>query len=276
LGLGAAAFLAVAAIAYWQLVIAEGAYLGPRAVTLMYDLSARIYERIKRYDVGAEQWHLGLPLTLALEHVPAPLVLDVATGTGRMPRAVLRQSAFDGRVIGLDLSRKMIAEAVRRSVQFADRITYVWQDAQQLPFIDNVFDAVSCLEAIEFTARPMEVVEELIRVLRPGGVLVVTNRVGTQARLLPGKAFPPEQFVSEVEKLGLEDVVLRQWQMDYDLIWGIKSGEPSGGGVHPLPELLRCPHCHGSVVRTDGAFRCTRCQREYGIAEDGVIEIAAS
>lgn len=276
IGLGALALLAVGAIVYWQLIIAEGTYLGPRAVTLMYDWSARIYERIKRYDVGAEQWYLGLPLTLALDQVPAPLVLDVATGTGRLPRAVLRQAAFDGRVIGLDLSRKMLSEAVRETAQFGDRITYVWQDAQQLPFLDNVFDAVTCLEAIEFTPQPMHVVGELIRVLRPGGVLVLTNRIGGQAKLLPGRAFPPEEFVAEIEDLGLEDVVLRQWQVDYDLIWGIKSGEPLGGGVHPLPDLLCCPHCHGPVARGDGAFGCVTCRRRFPIAPDGVIEMARS
>jgi SAM-dependent methyltransferase len=98
---------------YWQLVIAEGTYLGSRIVILLYDLSARVYERIKRYDAGDEQWFLGLPLARALAPIPASLVLDVATGTGRLPRALLRQPAFDGRVIGLDLSRRMLREAGR-------------------------------------------------------------------------------------------------------------------------------------------------------------------
>jgi SAM-dependent methyltransferase len=240
----------------------------------MYDWSAKIYERIKQYDVGSEQWFLGLPLTLALDQIDSPLVLDVATGTGRLPRAILRQAAFDGRVIGVDLSRKMLAEAVRRTAQFADRVTYIWEDARRLPFLDNVFDAVTCLEAIEFTPRPMKVVEELVRVLRPGGVLVLTNRIGPQAKLLPRKAFPPEEFVAAVEGMGVEDVLLRQWQLDYDLIWGIKSGEPRGGGVHPLPQILRCPHCAGAMTRSDGCFECTGCRRQFPIGSDGVIEMA--
>jgi SAM-dependent methyltransferase len=273
-GLGAATLLIFGGIAYWQLVVAEGTYLGPRAVVLMYDWSARIYERIKRYDIGSEQWFLGLPLALALEHVDAPLVLDVATGTGRLPRAILRQAAFDGRLIGLDLSRRMLAEAVRRTAQFADRVTYIWQDARKLPFDNGVFDAVTCLEAIEFTPCPLQVVAELVRVLRPGGVLVVTNRIGPQAKLLPGRAFPPEEFVRAVERLGMEDVMLRQWQLDYDLIWAIKSGEPRGGGVHPLPQLLRCPHCGGRLARDGGAFRCAECRTEFPVALDGVIEMA--
>ena len=274
LGLGLLGLLALAAVAYWQLIIAEGTYLGPRAVVLMYDLSARVYERIKRYDVGAEQWYLGLPLTLALDHVPAPFVLDVATGTGRLPRALLRQRAFDGRVVGLDLSRRMLSHAVRTTSQFSDRLTYIWQDARCLPFDDNVFDAVTCLEALEFTPRPVEVLGELVRVLRPGGVLLVTNRIGPQAKFLPARAFARDAFFAMLRELGLEDVTLRQWQVDYDLVWSIKAGEPHGGGIHPLPEVMRCPACGERVERVGRALRCTACYQNYPVAKDGVIEMA--
>ncbi len=259
---------------YWQLIIAEGTYLGPRVVTLLYDWSAHIYERIKQFDIGAEQWFLGLPLARALKSPPMPLVLDVATGTGRLPRALLRQPSFDGRVIGLDLSRRMLREAVRRTAQFAGRLTFLWQDARGLPFDDNTFDGVTCLEALEFTPNPRAVLAELVRVLQPGGVLLVTNRVGTDARFLPGRTFPRDEFERLLRKLPLEEVKIRSWQMDYDLAWAIKAGEPRRGSVRLLPEILRCPVCGGRLSRETRAFRCTDCDRAYPIAEDGVIEMA--
>ena len=263
---------------YWQLIIAEGAYLGPRVVTLLYDLSARAYERIKQFDVGAEQWFLGLPLARALELSPAPLVLDVATGTGRLPRALLRQPPFRGQIIALDLSRGMLREAVRRTAQFADRLTYLWQDARDLPFDDDTFDAVACLEALEFTPNPRTVLAELVRVLRPGGALLVTNRVGPEARFLPGRAFPRDAFERLLRKFPLEQIKVRRWQVDYDLAWAVKVGEPRGGSVRPLPEILRCPACDGQhALRREGqAFRCAGCGRAYPVAEDGVIEMARS
>jgi ubiquinone/menaquinone biosynthesis C-methylase UbiE len=261
---------------YWQLVIAEGTHLGPKVVALLYDLSARAYERIKQYDPGDEQWFLGLPLARALELVPAPLVLDVATGTGRLPRAVLRQPPFEGRIIGLDLSRRMLHQATQLTAQFADRLTYIWQDARNLPFEDDAFDAVTCLEALEFTPSPRAVLAELVRVLRPGGVLLTTNRIGRDVALLPGRTFPREQFKQVLAEFPLEEIKVRPWQMDYDLAWAVKAGEPRGGSVRPLVEILRCPVCKGCLERRTDAYHCTRCPRTYPVAEDSVIEMARS
>ncbi|MCP4540946.1 MAG: class I SAM-dependent methyltransferase [Chloroflexi bacterium] len=278
LGLGFVGLVLLGLLLYWQLIVAEGTYLGPRIVVLLYDWSARVYERIKQFDSGDEQWFLGLPLARALDLIPAPLVLDVATGTGRLPRALLRQPAFEGRVIGLDLSRRMLHQAVQRTAQFADRLTYIWQDARKLPFDDGTFDAVTCLEALEFTPDPRAILVELVRVLRPGGVLLVTNRIGREAKLLPGRAFPRKEFERQLNESPLEDVKVRPWQQDYDLAWAIKTGEPQGGSIRPLPEILRCPVCGGRLdpAIQDGAraFACTDCTCTYPVAEDGVIEMA--
>jgi SAM-dependent methyltransferase len=274
IALGGIGLALLGLLAYWQLVIAEGTHLGPKVVTLLYDLSAQAYERIKQYDPGDEQWFLGLPLARALELIPAPLVLDVATGTGRLPRAVLRQPPFGGRVIGLDLSRRMLHQATKLTAQFADRLTYIWQDARNLPFDDDTFDAVTCLEALEFTPNPHTVLAELVRVLRPGGVLLTTNRIGRDVKLLPGRTFPRDQFAEVLAQFPLEDIKVRPWQMDYDLAWAIKTGEPRGGSIRPLIEFLRCPACTGHLERQTGVFRCTECSRTYPVADDGVIELA--
>jgi SAM-dependent methyltransferase len=264
----------IAAVLYWQFVIAEGAYLGRRIVVLLYDWSARSYERIKQYDTGDEQWFLGIPLTEGLQWLPHPLVLDVATGTGRLPRALFRQPGFDGRVIGLDLSRRMLHEAISATAQFSDRLTLIWQDAEDLPFRDDTFDAVTCLEALEFMPHPAAVLAEMVRVLRPGGILVTTNRVGRQARLLPGRTFSRQQLEHLLKSMPLEGIRIRAWQVDYDLVWARKTGTPRGSGMRPLPYILRCPRCHGPVVWADNALECPTCDTHYPRAADGVIEMA--
>jgi ubiquinone/menaquinone biosynthesis C-methylase UbiE len=271
----AAGVVLLGVVVYWQFVVAEGTYLGPRVVVLMYDWAASAYERIKQFDPGAEQWYLGLPLARALDAIPAPLVLDVGTGTGRLPRALLFQPRFRGRVVGLDLSRGMLRQAARLLEEYAGRVTLIWQDAQSLPFLNDTFDAVTCLEVLEFTPDPEAVVRELVRVLRPGGVLLTTNRIGPDAPFLPGRAFPRAQFRVMLERLPLESIRTQTWQVDYDLIWALKQGDPEGGGIRPLPEVLRCPACgHNPLPVRNGAYGCAACGRAYPVADDGVVEMA--
>ena len=109
-----------ALVLYWLLVLTEGVYLGRRTVIWLYDVYARRYDNIKQYDPETETYFLALPVLQRLVAVRAPLVLDVATGTGRLPLALLEQPMFQGRIVALDLSRKMLsvaaeAGAARRS-----------------------------------------------------------------------------------------------------------------------------------------------------------------
>lgn len=215
--------LALTLILYWLLVITEGTYLGPRVVAWLYDLSASRYDVIKQFDPNDENHFLALPLLRALDGVHAPLVLDVATGTGRLPQALLRQSGFQGKVIGLDLSRRMLFLAQRKARRYGLRLHLIQQDAARLPFVDNVFDAVTCVEALEFLANPRGALQEMARVLRPGGVLLITNRVNWEAQLMPGKAFSDSTLRTMLESVGLTRIEIRRWQVYYDLVWARKN-----------------------------------------------------
>ena len=93
--------LLLAALVYWAFVITEGAYLGARTVAWTYDVAARRYDDIKRFNRREDVWFLIQPLLLALEHVDSPLILDLATGTGRVPDALLYGPNFRGTVIPL-------------------------------------------------------------------------------------------------------------------------------------------------------------------------------
>lgn len=280
--MGIASWLAVAlggvllaGLFYWQIKLAEGAYLGKRTVVWLYDRYAPRYDQIKGFHEGNEAYFLGQPLARALLSVPIPLVLDVATGTGRLPLVLLRQPAFRGRIVGLELSRRMIALAATKLVDWRDRLTLIWQDAQMLPFPDDAFDAVTCLETLEFLPDASAALVEMVRVLRPGGLLLTTNRVGPVARFLPGRALGREDFVAWLGAHSLTDVQVVAWQVDYDLAWARKPGRSTQAAPATLPELLRCPRCTGHpLARREGAFRCPGCGRIYPVAADGVVEMA--
>jgi ubiquinone/menaquinone biosynthesis C-methylase UbiE len=266
--------LLLAAFLYWQLIIAEGAYLGRRAVIWLYDLYAPRYDSIKQFNNQDEAWFLSQPLLRALKHIPAPLVLDVATGTGRIPLALFRQADFEGRVIALDLSRRMLRYAASNTAAYQDRLTLLWQNASHLPFPDNAFDAVTCLEALEFLPDAQATLSEIVRVLRPGGVLLTSNRTGSHARWMPGRTMSRQAFTELLESLSLSDVRVGSWQVDYDIAWARKPGQSHAAAPAILPALLRCPRCfNGPLVRQDWTLRCAACNQRYPIADDGVVEM---
>jgi ubiquinone/menaquinone biosynthesis C-methylase UbiE len=213
---GVALFLS--AFLYWAFVITEGAYLGARIVAWTYDLAASKYDAIKQFSPLDDTWLLASPTVNRLRHVNGPLILDVATGTGRLPLALLRHGRFRGYVIALDLSTKMLRQAERKLGKHEGRWTLVRRDAQDLPFPDHTFDAVSCLEALEFMPSPRRVLGEMARVLRPGGVFLVTNRVNWERKLMPGKAFTDDEIRALLQEAGLTDIKIRPWQVYYDLI----------------------------------------------------------
>jgi ubiquinone/menaquinone biosynthesis C-methylase UbiE len=277
--------LAVSAIIFggmflwWLLIATEGVYLGRRVVIWLYDIYARRYDRIKHYDPAWEAATLGRPMFRALLDIPAPLILDVATGTGRLPLAVFGQPAFNGYIIGLDYSHRMLAVAAQKVAPIGFRVSLIYQSAQKLPFDDNTFDAVTCLEALEFMPNPDAVIAEIVRVARPGALILLTNRKGVEARLMPGKTVSRTQIADRLgRRFGLEDITVMVWQMDYDQIWALKPGNPTPAPDHSLEAVLCCPKCgHHDLIRTTSDHRslvCTNCETRIPISADGVIEYA--
>jgi len=212
----------VAFILYWQLIIAEGAYLGARTVAFLYDVVARRYNRIKHFNREDDAHFFGDPLVAWLADVPRPRVLDVATGTGRVPITLLSNPKFGGAIVAIDRARLMLREAMRDLGDRTDRVLVSRQDGARLALGDAAFDAVCCLEALEFMPDPRLALAECVRVLKPGGILMVTRRTGPWARWLPGRTPSRERFKAQVEALGMWDVRVQTWQVDYDLVWSVK------------------------------------------------------
>lgn len=225
IGIIAAALLG--ALAAWELWICEGAHLGRRFVVWLYDLTATRYERIKQFDRDWERHFLGEPIARALLSLRGARILDVGAGTGRAARALLSSPAFDGALINVEPSEDMAR--VGRGLVGHGPASWVRAWAVPLPFPPSAFDMVMCLEVLEFTSRPEATLRELVRVLRPGGWLLVTNRVDWQAPLIFGRTWAKEVFPAVLTRTGLQDVQVYPWQKTYDLAWAQKSwpAEPS-------------------------------------------------
>ena len=226
--------LAAGLLLYWELIVAEGTHLGAGVVIWLYDLVAPRYERIKNFKLDLDDAYVGWPLAVALVNQASPRVLDVAAGTGRVARSVLRQVAFTGLVLNADLSMRMLREGRPRAAPWPGRTAWLCSPADRLPFADGVFDAVTCLEAMEFFPRPTAALAECVRVLQPGGWLIVTNRVGFSARWLPGKTFSRAAFRRRLAALPLEAVRVEPWQAEYDLAWARKRSPGDEDADHSL------------------------------------------
>jgi ubiquinone/menaquinone biosynthesis C-methylase UbiE len=258
------------ALGYWVIVITEGAYFGRRLVAYLYDRGAETYDDVKEFEPVEDAWFLGIPMARNLEGVQHPLVLDVATGTGRMALSLLRQLTFDGYVVGLDVSREMLEVARRKTRRYTGRMTLVWQDATHLPFADQSFDAVACVEALELLPDLRATLAEMVRVLRPGGSFLVTNRIGWEHYLMPGRALEPEKLESMLIDLGLSRVWTKPWQTYYDLIWARKPGTLTDRGRPPaLIQILQCPFCGNQSLKDGGnVLTCPACDRHYEWNQD--------
>ncbi len=102
-----------------------------------------------------------------LPSAPGPRLLDVGCGTGHY-LSRLQQRGFE--VAGIDGSEEMLARA-RESNPAADlRLA----DVEALPFPDGQFDVVVSIEVLRYLADPRGALAEMARVLRPGGVCLLT------------------------------------------------------------------------------------------------------
>ncbi|MCI0776901.1 MAG: class I SAM-dependent methyltransferase [Chloroflexi bacterium] len=114
-------------------------------------------------------------------------LLDVGCGTGRH---ILELSRYEGTFVGLDMAdedlkkmRYLLALAAQEGRLVAN-VHIAQGDGMSLPFRDDEFDQVICTETLEHVDDDEAMLRDLIRVLRPGGVLVVSVPDEYSERLL--------------------------------------------------------------------------------------------
>jgi demethylmenaquinone methyltransferase / 2-methoxy-6-polyprenyl-1,4-benzoquinol methylase len=179
---------------------------------------------------------------------PDSLVLDIAAGTGSISRTLARAGY---RVVALDQSAEMLAAG-----EFPGPA--VRATAERLPFGDGSFDAVTFGYLLRYVDDVSGLLDEVVRVLRPGGLVgmlefgrprgmtgvlwalhtrVVLPSAGflighgwhEVGRFLPGsiedfsRRFPPEALIEEWQRAGLEDVRHRAMSLGGgSIMWGRK------------------------------------------------------
>ncbi|GCE07460.1 methyltransferase domain-containing protein [Dictyobacter aurantiacus] len=110
-----------------------------------------------------------------LEITPGQRILDAGCGTGEDTRALARLTGPGGQVTGLDFSQTMLDNAKLRTGELSLPINFMQGDLHQLPFADNTFDRCYSDKTFQHLPQPELALSELIRVIRPGGRLVIVD-----------------------------------------------------------------------------------------------------
>jgi SAM-dependent methyltransferase len=124
-------------------------------------------------EVGLTKHLGGLEATeklIELCHIDGDsFVLDVGCGAGTTPCFLVKRVGC--RVVGVDISERMIERSRERAARegVADRVDFRVADAQELPFEDNLFDAVITESVTAFPEDKQGAVREYARVTKPGG-----------------------------------------------------------------------------------------------------------
>jgi SAM-dependent methyltransferase len=185
-----------------------------------------VYERVwrpfwGRLFMGARGPGMGGEHRIALEMLalaPGELVLDVGCGPGNFTREFGEATADDGLAVGLDASAPMLERALAEPTP--GNVVYVRGDASALPFRDGCFDAVCCFAALYLIEEPFEAIDEIVRVLAPGGrvaLLASVNRgllpaeaSNAVVRTLTGvRLFGRDELTAALRARGLTDVAQR-------------------------------------------------------------------
>jgi len=168
----------------------------------------------------AKRWRLGEATSLA----------DIGCGQGHWSRLLYQYLRAPAKLTGIDRESRWVAEATqnfRRAFPHAapDQFTFVQGDATNIPLPDNAFDVVTCQTVLMHLAQPMDALREMLRILRPGGLLLCVE---------PNNLWNYLPFTSLTAAEPVETVVRRfEFWLRYH-----RGKIATGQGDHTLGDLL--------------------------------------
>jgi 2-polyprenyl-3-methyl-5-hydroxy-6-metoxy-1,4-benzoquinol methylase len=189
-------------------------------------LGSRFDSIMNMYDVN-KRIHIIFDRLLQNDDLNGKLLLDAGCGTGWFSTKAAARSA---RVFSMDLGSSLLNEVRRKcaSARLAGSVL-------SIPFASDTFDYVICTEVIEHTPDPRGAVSELMRVVRPGGIVIIT---------VPNKNWIFSLWVANILKIrpyeGFENWVTMKQLVKYAVASPAEIVEK--GGFHIIPFILRATY----------------------------------
>jgi SAM-dependent methyltransferase len=145
------------------------------------------------------------------------VVLDLACGPGNFSREFARTVGAEGLVVGVDASPTMLARGAADTARAGiANLALIRADATDLPFRDGSFDAACCFAALHLFADPLAALDEMRRVLRPGGRIAIMTSVRRPLTIRPLKplierasgmrVFEPDEIIEALRQRGFTGI----------------------------------------------------------------------
>jgi len=193
-----------------------------------YDAFSKVYDRFVQMHSGDDRAELRDELATAVGAGEGDAVLDLCTGTGAMLTALQRQVGESGRVVGVDFSPGMLAQA-RTKVGDAVNIELQQADVTRLPFDDDTFDGATISHAFyELKGDDIDkFLREVHRVLKPG------RRFLMMEHEIPTKTFIRLLYYLRILSMGSAKTlqILRHEQETFQRVFSnVEKRQASSGG----------------------------------------------
>jgi ubiquinone/menaquinone biosynthesis C-methylase UbiE len=153
-------------------------------------------------------------------------VLEIAPGPGYFGIELSKLGNFQ--ITGLDISQSFVEIARRNAAEAGVRVDFRQGNASNMPFPDNTFDFTFCQAAFKNFSEPVRAIAEMYRVLRPGGVSVISDL---------RRDAPASEVEREIRGMGLGPVnsFLVRWTFEHMLLKSAYSVEQMRSMVAQTP-----------------------------------------
>ena len=154
-------------------------------------------------------------------------MLDIGCGGGATLKRLLKRSR-GAKVYGIDISEESVVKAIKVNADVIDKQVFVQQgSAAELPYEDGTFDLVTAVETVYFWPNLPSCLQEVRRVLKPGGhFAIMVEVVDTDSKwtnVVEGMtAYPPEQLKQFLDDAGFTQTEIHRKKPSYATILGVK------------------------------------------------------
>jgi ubiquinone/menaquinone biosynthesis C-methylase UbiE len=128
------------------------------------------YAKNTRRDIAEFR---SLAARISQEIVPGSQILEAAPGPGYLSIELARCDQYE--VTGLDISKSFVEIARKNAARESVCVDFRRGNASAMPFEDNSFDFVVCRAAFKNFTKPLEAINEMFRVLKPGGRAMIID-----------------------------------------------------------------------------------------------------